>query len=115
MKNHVGFNSRVRISLSIVSVMCAVGRISPMAMGDDFPQPPNTEKSTSHPMSPAEVCKTTRLPPGFRLTSFAAEPDVQNPIAITTDDRGRVWVAENYTWAGADAGNFDLSLRDRVV
>ena len=46
---------------------------------------------------------------------FAAEPDVQNPIAITTDERGRLWVAENYTWAGAGAGGFDAAQRDRIV
>lgn len=66
-------------------------------------------------MSVEEVCRTAQLPPGFKLTSFAAEPNVQNPIAIATDDRGRLWVAENYTWAGADAGNFDASLKDRIV
>lgn len=66
-------------------------------------------------MTPAEVCKTAKLPPGFELQAFASEPDIQNPIAITTDARGRLWVAENYTWAGADAGDFDSKLRDRVV
>jgi len=42
--------------------------------------------------------KSVKLPPGFELRVFAAEPDVQNPIAITTDERGRLWVAENYNW-----------------
>src|SRR4029079_7690577 len=31
------------------------------------------------------------------------------------DERGRVWVAENYTWAGGDAGSFDTALKDRVI
>ena len=30
---------------------------------------------------------------------FAAEPDVQNPIAMAWDRRGRLWIAENYTYA----------------
>jgi putative membrane-bound dehydrogenase-like protein len=54
------------------------------------------------------------LPPGFKATVFAAEPDVQNPIALTWDARGRLWVAENYTYAGR-APKFDLNLRDRVL
>ncbi len=66
-------------------------------------------------MAPEEVCRASKLPPGFELGVFAAEPDVQNPIAITTDERGRLWVAENYTYAGAGAGWFDVKLRDRVV
>ena len=82
---------------------------------DEFPVPHNTEKSATPPMSPEEVCRSAKVPPGFHLTLFASEPDVQNPIAITTDERGRVWVAENYTWAGSLAGNFDMELRDRVV
>ena len=38
------------------------------------------------------------MPPGFRVNVFAAEPDVRNPIAMTWDSRGRMWVAENYTY-----------------
>jgi putative membrane-bound dehydrogenase-like protein len=81
----------------------------------DFPTPINTEKSTTSPMSPDDVVKTARLPPGFRLSVVAAEPLVQNPIAITTDERGRLWVAENYSWSGAGAGGFDAVQRDRIV
>ena len=29
---------------------------------------------------------------------FAGEPDVKQPIAIALDDRGRLWVAEAYTY-----------------
>lgn len=38
------------------------------------------------------------LPPGFKVTLFAGEPDVQQPIAFAIDDRGRLWVAESYTY-----------------
>lgn len=97
--------------IAFVIVICATVD----ALGEDFPQPPDTETASDLPRPPEEICKSAILPPGFQLSVFAAEPDVRNPIAITTDDRGRLWVAENYTWAGADAGNFDLRLRDRVV
>lgn len=83
--------------------------------GEDFPQPYNSEKATTAPMPPEEVVRTAKLPPGFELSVFAAEPDVQNPIAITTDERGRLWVAENYTWSGASFGNYDTALKDRIV
>ena len=82
---------------------------------EKFPELYNSEKSTSSPMPPDEVVKTAKLPPGFELSVFAAEPNVQNPIAITTDERGRLWVAENYTWSGAGFGNYDTKLRDRIV
>jgi putative membrane-bound dehydrogenase-like protein len=38
------------------------------------------------------------LPEGFRATLFAGEPDVVQPIAFTTDDRGRLWVVECYSY-----------------
>ena len=87
----------------------------PSSGTDEFPVPVNSEKATSAPMPPDEVVKSVKLPPGFKLQVFAAEPDVQNPIAITTDERGRLWVAENYSWAGGGAGGFDGSQRDRIV
>jgi len=45
---------------------------------------------------------------------FAAEPDVQNPIAMSWDARGRLWIAENYTYAER-AKRFELGLRDRIL
>ena len=45
---------------------------------------------------------------------FSAEPDVHQPIAMTFDDRGRLWVAECYTYSNAKT-NFDLNLHDRIL
>ncbi len=52
------------------------------------------------------------LPEGFEVTLFAAEPAVRQPINMEFDDRGRLWVAENYTYSG---GPYETSLRDRIV
>ena len=38
------------------------------------------------------------MPKGFTVTLVAGEPDVVQPIAFTIDDRGRLWVAEAYTY-----------------
>jgi hypothetical protein len=38
------------------------------------------------------------LPEGFTVTAFAGEPDIKQPIAMTIDDRGRLWVAEAYSY-----------------
>ena len=80
----------------------------------DFPAPYNSEPDTSGPMPAAEAAAKLSLPPGFKATVFAAEPDVQNPIAMAWDGRGRLWVAENYTYAEG-ARKFDLGLRDRIL
>ncbi len=51
------------------------------------------EKDT-RPLAPDEAAATIRLPPGFKATLFAGEPDLVQPMAFTFDDRGRVWVIE---------------------
>src|SRR5437588_1148278 len=46
------------------------------------------------PVPPAEAAQRFTLPPGFKATLFAGEPDVVQPMAFTFDDRGRLWVVE---------------------
>jgi putative membrane-bound dehydrogenase-like protein len=88
--------------------------IADLVSAEEFPLPYNSEKDNPSPISPQEALAAIKLPPGFRATLFAAEPDVQNPIAMSWDARGRLWVAENYTYAER-AQRFDLRLRDRIV
>ena len=49
-------------------------------------------------LSPEEAAAAMTLPEGFRVSVFAGEPDVVQPIALAVDDRGRVWVAEAYSY-----------------
>jgi putative membrane-bound dehydrogenase-like protein len=82
--------------------------------GDDFPAPRDTGPETSGPRPAGEAAASFVLPEGFRVAVFAAEPDVRNPIAMAFDPKGRLWVAENYTYAERPT-RFDLGLRDRVL
>ena len=83
--------------------------------GDDFPELPNTESTTdADPPSAEESANSFILPDGVGVKVWAAEPTVQNPIGMAWDQKGRMWVAENYTY-GSRKVRFDLSLRDRVV
>ena len=88
--------------------MCMVCR------GDDIPAPKNTQEITTPLLTPQEALAQMKVPEGFRVELFAHEPDVQQPISITTDERGRLWVAENYTYAESKL-NFDPDQRDRIV
>lgn len=88
---------------------------SARANGDDFPQPHNAgNASDEKPLSAEEAAAGFKLPPGFKAQVFASEPDVQNPVAMTWDNRGRLWVAECYTYANRPT-RYDLALRDRVI
>ncbi|QDT07887.1 Cytochrome c [Rubripirellula lacrimiformis] len=81
----------------------------------DFPELFNTEPLSDETlMSADEAAAKMKLPAGFRATAFAAEPDVQNPIAMSWDSKGRLWIAENYTYA-QPSERFQLDLRDRVI
>jgi putative membrane-bound dehydrogenase-like protein len=80
----------------------------------EFPTPYNTEKDLTGPMPAAEAARTMELPPGFHCEVFAAEPDVQQPIAMAWDARGRLWVAECYTYAELPR-RWDTNMRDRIL
>lgn len=49
-------------------------------------------------LSPEAAAREAKGPAGFSMKLFAGEPDVKQPIAFALDDRGRIWVAEAYTY-----------------
>jgi len=80
-----------------------------------FPEVFNSEPDkTAEPPSPQEAVQTFQLPDGFRASVFASEPDVRNPIGMAWDWKGRLWVAENYTYAERGT-RFEMGLKDRVL
>ena len=46
------------------------------------------------PLSPADSAKLIQVPPGYRCSLFASEPDIVNPIFVGWDHRGRAYVIE---------------------
>ncbi|WP_231617492.1 PVC-type heme-binding CxxCH protein [Novipirellula aureliae] len=81
----------------------------------EFPALFNTEKQADKPVMSATVAAASiELPERFHASAFAAEPEVMNPIAMAWDGRGRLWVAENFTYAERSQ-RFQLDLRDRVL
>ena len=65
-------------------------------------------------LSPTEAAATMQVPDGFRVTLFAGEPDIKQPIGFCIDDRGRLWVAEayNYPKRGKNSGDRILIFED---
>ncbi|MEZ0264576.1 MAG: PVC-type heme-binding CxxCH protein, partial [Phycisphaerae bacterium] len=75
------------------------------------------EPAPSAALPPDEAVKKFRVPDGFEVRLFAAEPDVVNPVAMTWDDRGRLWVVElvDYPYSTTDASKPPIKLGgDRV-
>lgn len=63
--------------------------------------PPAPTALDSYPhagLPPEKAAAAMTVPPGFEVKLFAGEPDVHQPVAMCTDDRGRLWVVEAYTY-----------------
>ncbi|MCC6880996.1 MAG: hypothetical protein IT576_02490, partial [Verrucomicrobiales bacterium] len=60
--------------------------------------PRDTQAPGEAPPTPAEAAKSITMPEGFHATLFAGEPDVRQPVAMALDARGRLWVAESYSY-----------------
>jgi putative heme-binding domain-containing protein len=55
---------------------------------------PVQDVSTFPHRTPAEELQALHAPPGFVIQLVAAEPDIQKPLNLAFDDRGRLWVTD---------------------
>ncbi|MEM7387186.1 MAG: dehydrogenase, partial [Verrucomicrobiota bacterium] len=65
----------------------------PIARSEPADRVVETEPNTA-PLSPAESMKHFRLAEGFRIELVASEPMIRQPVALTWDGNGRLYVAE---------------------
>ncbi|QDV50479.1 PVC-type heme-binding CxxCH protein [Gimesia fumaroli] len=72
----------------------------------------NTQDPKDIATSPQQTIKNMTVPEGFTVTLFASEPNVHQPIGFEIDDRGRVWVAECFTY---ERGTYDDKFEDRII
>ena len=90
------------VSLVSLAVFMVHGIASiPLATADDGRNqlPKKQHKDSDTPfLTPAEAVSKMAIPDGFEVSVFAAEPDIAEPIAFCFDDRGRVWVVENFNY-----------------
>jgi putative membrane-bound dehydrogenase-like protein len=81
-----------------------------LAVEGGEPVPHNQDRPPNDPLSPAEAIKRMAVLPGFSVELVAAEPDVVNPVAMTFDEKGRIWVTESFEYPRQEPG----PGRDRV-
>ncbi len=74
----------------------------------------NTENPKNVPLPPEEALKRITLPEGFRASLFAGEPSVAQPISMSFDERGRLWVGECYSYESS-GGPWNQPVRDRIL
>ena len=49
----------------------------------------------TEPLTPEQEAKTFHLPPGFEIQLVAADPDIDKPINLAFDAKGRLWVSQS--------------------
>jgi putative membrane-bound dehydrogenase-like protein len=82
--------THLRLSLSLALIpLAALPAPAQKEHGFD-----NRKPSGQPYLKPEESLKRMKVADGFEVGLFAAEPMVVNPIAMTVDERGRVWVIE---------------------
>lgn len=83
--------------LSVCLADCLPDGLGSALSAADFKQPaplePEVEPASSEA---AEVMGGIRIPDGWQIQLFAAEPDVANVVAFDIDNRGRVFVCESF-------------------
>ena len=98
---------------AVVGGLLAVAALAafavPAAAQDDV-IPHRQDRPPNKPYSAQEAARRMTVPTGFAVDVVAAEPDVVNPIAMTFDDRGRIWVTESFEYPRKPGG----VGRDRV-
>ncbi len=72
--------------------------------------PPDVYKNAGLP--PEKAAAVMTVPEGFTVRLFAGEPDICQPIAFCLDDRGRLWVAEAYSYP---VRRSDKEAKDRIL
>src|SRR5262245_41823446 len=77
-------------SLALVVPVSADERCAPKK--NDYRTPKNVTLSDSH----EAALKKFAVAPGLQIEVWAAEPLLENPVALSFDDRGRAFVAETF-------------------
>ncbi|MFO0935311.1 MAG: PVC-type heme-binding CxxCH protein [Gemmataceae bacterium] len=73
----------------------------------------NRKPSGQPYLKPEESLSRMKVAPEFEVKLFAAEPNVVNPVAMTIDERGRVWVVECFEYPSRTPPG--KAPRDRIV
>jgi len=94
------FRSAMAIALAL-TFGWAVGSTANSA---DPPIPHGQDKPPGPPLSPQEAMKKMTLPEGFSVELVASEPEIVNPVAMTFDEKGRIWITESLEYPRREAG-----------
>src|SRR5665647_112776 len=88
----------MKIKLQIAFLLCLSILIIRCGAKKNNQEPIFNPHPSSAYLSPEESMKTMYLPKGYHLELVASEPMIKDPVAITWDGNGRMYVAEMLTY-----------------
>ncbi len=89
---------RAVLAVALLLAVSCKGNAKPAALRVTANDVETHDTESGSPMPAMEALKSMKLPENFTATLFAAEPAVRQPIDMKVDARGRVWVAEAYSY-----------------
>ena len=102
---------RVGLPIGFVCLFFVFFVVNPSSLAQKAERPTHGQDQMPGPaLSPADSIKKMTVPPGFSVELVASEPDIVNPVAMTFDERGRIWITESLEYPRRAAG----PGRDRV-
>lgn len=96
--------------LRLIAILCLSALSISTARAADEPLPHHQSKPPGPALSPEAAIKKMTVPEGFSVELVAAEPQIVNPVAMTFDERGRIWVTESFEYPRREPG----PGRDRI-
>lgn len=79
---------------AVISCRTEPSRDDSQTHGENFRQ----NIRSTEPRTPEEELKGFILPSGFEIQLFASEPDIEKPMNITFDAKGRLWVTSSFEY-----------------
>src|SRR5690606_28051543 len=87
----------------------------PLAKDTASPVPDSVLFTSAPILSPEQALQTFQLEEGFSLELVASEPLIEDPVAMTFDSRGRIWVVEMQSYMLDLDGNGEEKKISRIV
>lgn len=104
-------------SVAVLLVTAGVAAYGYQSSPVNRPWPPGVQKvgPESPPLSPENALETFYMPPGYRVELVAAEPLIQEPVAIDWDLDRRLWAVEMPGFMADITGSNEYEPIGRVV
>ncbi|MBC7826549.1 MAG: c-type cytochrome [Chitinophagaceae bacterium] len=87
----------------------------PACINRDKKHPSSSDTESSPALTANESMKTMKLEEGFIIKLVADEPLVNSPVAISFDEKGRIWVAEMQSYMPDTAGTGEDAPTGKIV